>query len=146
MVDVCCASIRQGTKSNPMYLPVTRRILTNAVVVALCSVLFAACNKEEPTTATIIVKDQAGNVVPDVAVRLFANPSFPLGDPTRLNQEGITGSTGRVEFDYTEFYKQGQAGFAVLDIVAVKDTLAGSGIIKILEEESNEETVILLPI
>jgi hypothetical protein len=129
-----------------MYLPVSRRILTNAVVVALCGILFSACNKEEPTTATIIVKNQAGAVVPDVAVRLFANPSFPLGDPTRLNKEAITGSNGRVEFDFTEFYKQGQAGFAVLDILAVKDSLAGSGIIKILEEEANEETVILLPI
>ena len=93
-----------------------------------------------------MVKNQAGAVVPGVLVKLFANPSFPLGDPTRLNKEVLTNTAGRAEFDYSEFYKQGQAGFAVLDILAIKDSLAGEGIIKILEEETNEETVILLPI
>ncbi len=34
----------------------------------------------------------------------------------------------------------------MLDILATKDTLAGAGIIKILEEEENKEKVILLPI
>jgi hypothetical protein len=129
-----------------MSLPVIRRILANTVVVALSAVVFAACNKEKPTTAIIIVKNQADQVVPGVTVKLYANPSFPLGDPTRLNKEGVTNSAGQVEFDYTDFYKQGQAGFAVLDILATKDTLAGAGIIKILEEEENKEKVILLPI
>jgi hypothetical protein len=32
-----------------------------------------------------------------------------------------------------------------MDIIATKDTLIGEGIIKILEEETNNETVILLP-
>jgi len=129
-----------------MNFPVIRTILSKALVLALCAVVVSACNKEKPTKAVIIVKDQAGAVVPGVAVRLFANPSFPLGDPTRLNLEGVTTASGRVEFDYTDFYKQGQAGFAVLDILAIKDSLAGAGIIKILEEETNEETVVLLPI
>jgi hypothetical protein len=34
----------------------------------------------------------------------------------------------------------------VLDILATKDTLAGEGIIKILEEEDNAEKVQLLPV
>lgn len=129
-----------------MNLPVIRNILSKAMVVAVCAVVLSACNKEKPTKAVIVVKNEAGAVVPGVAVRLFANPSFPLGDPTRLNMEGVTSASGRVEFDYSDFYKQGQAGFAVLDILAVKDDLAGAGIIKILEEETNEETVVLLPI
>lgn len=129
-----------------MNFPVIRTILSKALVLALCAVVVSACNKEKPTKAIIVVKNQAGDVVPGVEVRLFANPSFPLGDPTRLNQEGVTSASGRVEFDYTDFYKQGQAGFAVLDILAVTEDLSGAGIIKILEEETNEETVVLLPI
>ena len=34
----------------------------------------------------------------------------------------------------------------MLDILATKDTLLGEGIIKIIEEETAEEIVILLPI
>ncbi|MEX1133077.1 MAG: hypothetical protein WEC15_07640 [Flavobacteriales bacterium] len=129
-----------------MNFPVIRTFLSKALVVALCAVVVSACNKEKPTKAIIVVKNEAGAVVPGVEVRLFANPSFPLGDPTRLNQEGVTSASGRVEFDYTDFYKQGQAGFAVLDILAVTEDFSGAGIIKILEEETNEETVVLLPI
>jgi len=34
----------------------------------------------------------------------------------------------------------------VLDIVSFKDSMVGQGIIKILEEETNEETVVLVPV
>ncbi len=129
-----------------MNFPVNRTILSKTLALALCAVVVSACNKEKPTKAVIVVKNEAGAVVPGVEVRLFANPSFPLGDPTRLNKEGVTSASGRVEFDYSDFYKQGQAGFAVLDILAVTEDFAGAGIIKILEEETNEETVVLLPI
>jgi hypothetical protein len=129
-----------------MNFPVNRTILSKTLALALCAVVVSACNKEKPTKAVIVVKNEAGAVVPGVEVRLFANPSFPLGDPTRLNKDGVTSGSGRVEFDYSEFYKQGQAGFAVLDIIAVTEGFAGEGIIKILEEETNEETVVLLPI
>lgn len=129
-----------------MKLPMIHSIVSKTMVLALCAVVASACNKEKPTKAVIVIKDEAGVVVSGVTVRLFANPSFPLGDPTRLNKEVVTNPAGRAEFDYSEFYKQGQAGFAVLDILAIKDSLVGEGIIKILEEETNEETVVLLPI
>lgn len=123
-----------------MRLPA--RLLTLVATAAL----FAACNKEKPTTATITVQDEDGSIVPNAYVKLYANPTFPLGDPTRLTQEKMTDSQGRASFDYTDFYKQGQAGFAVLDIVSFKDSAVGQGIIKILEEETNEETVVLVPV
>lgn len=133
-------------KSNPMPIAVIRRVLTHALTIALLATVFAACNKEKPTKVVIIVKDQAGNTVGDAFVKLYANPSFPLADPNRLNKEANTNASGRAEFDYTEFYKLGQAGFAVLDILSTKDSLLGRGIIKVLEQETNEETVILEPI
>lgn len=107
--------------------------------------LLPACNKEKPTKAIITVKRENGNTVPGVFVKLFANPTIPLGDPSRLTKTATTDASGRAEFDYTDFYEQGQAGFAVLDILATKDTLVGEGIIKIVEEETSEETVILRP-
>lgn len=121
-------------------------IVRTALFLLAATVLFSACNKEKPTKVIITVKNEDGNVVSGAVVKLFANPSFPLGDPTRLDNENSTNGSGQVTFDYTDFYKQGQAGFAVLDIRATKDTLLGQGIIKILEEETNEETVVLMPV
>lgn len=101
-----------------------------------------SCNKEKDTKATITVLDTAGAVVAGAYVKLFANPVDPLqADFSRLTKEGTTGSDGQVTFDYSEFYKRGQAGFAVLDILAQKDSLSGEGIIRIEEEQTNEETV-----
>ncbi|MBP8822005.1 MAG: hypothetical protein KBH07_00005, partial [Flavobacteriales bacterium] len=103
-----------------------------------------ACNKEEDTKATVTVLDSAGVAVGGAYVKLFANPVDPEeADFTRLTKEGTTGSDGKVVFDYTEFYKRGQAGFAVLDILATKDSLSGEGIIRIEEEQNNEETVVV---
>ena len=122
------------------------RMLRLFLSIVAVAVLVSACNKEKPTTVIITVKNQQDAVVSGALVKLFANPSFPLGDPTRLNMESTTNSAGQVTFDYTEFYKLGQAGFAVLDITATKDTLVGLSIIKVLEQETNEETVVLEPV
>lgn len=120
-----------------------RRMLTRALVIAVIAAFSTACNKEEPTKAVIIVKNADGSTVPDVHVKLFANAPLPVGDQSRLTKEGYTGGDGRVTFEYSEFYEQGQSGFAVLDILCTKDSLIGEGIIKILEEETTEETVFL---
>jgi hypothetical protein len=92
------------------------------------------------------VVDGEGRPVAGVTVKLFADPTFPLGDPNRLDQETVTDPDGAATFDYSDFYEQGQSGFAVLDILATKDTLLGEGIIKIVEEETSEETVVLEPV
>jgi len=120
-----------------------RRVLTNALMVAVLVSISTACNKEDPTTAVITVQDADGYPVAGAYVRLFANPAVPLADPNRLRQEAMTGANGKAEFDYSGFYEQGQAGFAVLDILTFKDTMYAEGIIKILEEETNEETLVM---
>lgn len=123
----------------------SRRALTGALVLALVAVVFPACTKEKPTKAVITVKKEDGSVVSDAYVKLYANPQFPLGDPNRLTKEQRTNGSGEAEFDYTDFYEQGQSGFAVLDILCTYDTLVGEGIIKIMEEETSRETVVVLP-
>lgn len=113
---------------------------------ALLAVALANCNKTKPTKAIITVVDPNDVVVANAYVKLFANPTDPIyPDYSRLTKEGYTDARGIVEFDYSEFYKKGQAGFAVLDILAKKDTLQGEGIIKILEEEENTAKVKILP-
>ncbi|MBK9146998.1 MAG: hypothetical protein IPM12_04150 [Flavobacteriales bacterium] len=121
------------------------RVLTGAMVLALFGFALPACNKQKPTKALITVQLEDGTPVPEALVKLYADPAYPLGDPTRLDKEGTTDGGGLVVFDYSEFYKKGQSGFAVLDIICTWDTLVGEGIIKIEEEQDNEETITLLP-
>lgn len=135
----------KAVKSNPMDNSTLRRALTRVLAIVLLVTAFAACNEEEPTVAVIIVKNQAGVPLAGAYVKLFANPAYPLADPSRLTKEATSDGSGRAEFDYSDFYEQGQSGFAVLDIISTHDTLVGEGIIKIVEEETTEEVVFLLP-
>lgn len=115
-------------------------------LLGLAALLIVApgCNKEKDTKAIITIQDEDGSRVEGAYVKLYANPLPPLqSDYTRLKKEGMTDSKGQVEFDYTGLYEQGAAGFAVLNITSFKDSAVGEGIIKITEEETNEETVTL---
>jgi len=135
----------KAPKSNPMTTITFRSVLTSALMVALLA-FGSACNKEKPTTVIITVKDASGEPVPEAYVRLFANPIPAQDDASRLMKEAMTTGDGKAEFDYTSFYEQGQAGFAVLDILTFKDSTYAEGIIKVLEEETNEQTLIMEPI
>jgi hypothetical protein len=55
----------------------------------------------------------------------------------------VTNGTGKASFDFSDYYQEGQAGFAVLDIEAKKGSLEGEGIIKIEEMKTNDETVVI---
>ncbi len=123
-----------------------RKVLLCALAAIALLPFTSSCNKEKDTIAIITVVDTGGRPVDSAYVKLFANLAYPVGDPSRLLREGLTDSRGEVEFDYTQQYKQGQAGFAVLDIVSFKDSAVGEGIIKILEEEENRETITLTPV
>jgi len=122
---------------------------TPAFLLALTVLLVtgSACNKEKDTKAVITIQNEDGDRVEGAYVKLYANPLPPLqSDYSRLKKEGMTDSKGQVEFDYTGLYEQGAAGFAVLNITSFKDSAVGEGIIKIVEEETNEETVTLVHI
>ena len=121
------------------------RALTGALVLALVTLVIPACNKPKSTKAIITVKKDDGTVVADAYVKLYANPQQPLADPHRLDMEKHTDAAGKAEFDYSDFYKKGQSGFAVLDILCTSDTLVGEGIIKIEEEKTNEQTIVIIP-
>ena len=123
-----------------------RKVLLCSLIAIALLPFSSSCNKEEDTIAIITVVDTGGHPVDSAYVKLFANLAYPVGDPSRLMREGLTDASGQVEFDYTDQYKQGQAGFAVLDIVSFKDSAVGEGIIKILEEEINAETIKLTPV
>ena len=103
----------------------------------------SSCVKEEPTVAVVRVIDANGDPVQGASVRLYGPPSQtpPPPNAIALDTTLTTDATGTVTMDYSENYKLGQAGFAVLDIEAYKGALYGVGIIKIEEQETTEVTI-----
>jgi hypothetical protein len=102
-----------------------------------------SCKKTKETVAEVTVLNDSGSPVPGATVRLYGKPSPGSTNlnPIRFDTLGTTNGSGKVTFNFSDFYKKGQAGFAVLDIQVCKGTLAGTGIIKIQEETTNEESV-----
>ena len=112
------------------------------LTVTLSAVVYS-CRKDKETIANVLVVNEDGAVVPGATVRLYGKPSPNSESETRVRFDtlGTTNGAGKVSFNFSDYYKQGQAGFAVLDIQVCKGTLVGTGIIKIQEEITNEETV-----
>lgn len=108
-------------------------------------VILSSCTKEEETIATIIIKNELGSAVPGATVRLFGEGTADAGaiGEIRFDTTQVSNGSGKVSFNFTDFYKQGQAGFVVLDIEATKGNLYGVGIIKVEEESTTEEIVII---
>jgi len=109
-------------------------------------VSIVSCRKEGDTVARIRVVDTSGAPFPGAMVRLYPTPTILQHGQIIIDDTLFTDVDGYCIFDYTNMYNLGQAGFAVLDIeVRSGDTLYGEGIIKIVEEVTSEETVIIQP-
>jgi hypothetical protein len=107
---------------------------------ALLAIIFvmsslSSCYKKKDTIATVTVLNETTQApVANAEVRLY----WDLQNRENLEQIGKTDGAGKVSFNYNEFYKSGQAGFAVLDVY-VNGVVVG--IIKIEEETTTEVTV-----
>lgn len=112
----------------------------------LMSISLFSCRKESPTIARIQVVDTGNVAVPNAMVRLYPTPTVIEHGAIIIDDTLYTDIDGYAIFDYTDMYNLGQAGFAVLDIeVKSGDTLYGEGIIKIEDEVTTEEKVIIQP-
>jgi hypothetical protein len=125
------------------------KLLLGISMIALFTItmVMSGCkkNKDKKTVAIVTVVDDDGAVVVGASVRLYAVPSEnpPPPNAIRFDTTQVSNGAGSVTFDFSDFYEQGQAGFAVLDIEATKGSLDGAGIIKIVELETTEETVVM---
>jgi hypothetical protein len=115
-------------------------------------ILFS-CKKTKDTTALVKVINENGLPISGASVRLFGEGTIDESG-AQVPRAGIlldntksTDSKGEALFDYTEYYKSGQAGFAVLNVEIEKvypDSIATlEGIIKVEEEVKNEKTFTL---
>lgn len=118
--------------------------------VAIATTTLVGCNKKKDTFAKIYVRDAGNSLVSGVKVILYGEASEP-GQQGKVNvaDTATSNSAGEAIFNLNYMYQAGQAGVAVLNITANKVVgggaapLTGSGIIKIVEEINNEETVFI---
>ena len=112
------------------------------VLLACVCIALPACKKEQKTKTVITVIDDFGAVVPGALVELNAQPTGSSGNNLRFEDiSGVTGNEGSVTFDFTDYIKPGQAGFAVLDVEASKDGATGNDVVEIEENKTTYKTV-----
>jgi len=123
--------------------PMRNVFFSLALLATVAAVSLSSCHEVEETIANVVVLNDLGAPVQGATVRLYAFGSVDedfVGEP-RFDTTAVSNAAGQVSFNFSEFYVDGQAGFAVLDIEASKAALYGTGLIKIEEEQTNEATV-----
>ena len=116
-------------------------LLMGAAFIALTA---GSCRKEGETVAKIEVVDTGGVALSGAMVRLYPEPTIDEHGAIVIDDTVFTGVDGVASFDFSDNYNLGQAGVAVLNIeVRRGDTLYGEGIIKIEQEVTSEETVVV---
>ena len=113
-----------------------------AKYVTLLAILFISysCYKPKSTIASITVLNDSNNSpVSGATVRLFYDDTTGI-NTSIINEQNTTSDEGVVNFDFSEYYKDGQAGFAVLDI-EVNNLFVG--VIQVEERATTEKTIYL---
>lgn len=106
--------------------------------IIICFSSLNSCYKPDQTIAIIRVLDNnTNNPIENISVRLFFDNSnganVPLYDVVKY-----TLSNGTASFDFSDGYKDGQGGFAVLDIEVDG---AFVGVINIVEMTTTEKVI-----
>ena len=112
-------------------------MLINSLIVCF---LFTSCYKNNSTIAIIRVLDiNSEQPIYGASVRVFYEDSSSVNS-SMIDFQSETTLEGVASFDFSEYYQDGQAGFAVLDI-EVNGTF--SGVIMVEEMVVTEKIIYL---
>jgi hypothetical protein len=103
----------------------------------------SGCRKKQDTLAIITVLNTDSEPVQGAEVVLYGQSTINQPANVVLFDTSETNIQGEALFDFNDVYQLGQAGVAVLNIEAYKDGAEGTGIIKIEQETTSEETVFI---
>ena len=118
--------------------------VAGALVVTSLVLTQTGCKKTEDTIAKVIVKDaDTQAIVADAQVVLFGQSTENKQSKVNVSDTTTTNAAGEAIINYSEKFKNGQAGVFVLNIEATKGNKTGTGVIKVNEEETTIETVFI---
>lgn len=103
-------------------------------------ILFSSfsCGKQEATVAVVRVIDQNNQSIEGAQVIIYGSGTQGT---VVVNDTLFTDAMGEAHFELSHLYQPGQAGVAVLDILATKGGVSAQGIIKVEQETTSRETV-----
>lgn len=120
---------------------------TTLLILSACSlVLMMGCRKKKDTVAIITCKSfvvSPDSPVENAKVVLYGKSTTGHQAAVTVHDTVYTNSSGQARFVFNDEYQLGQAGVFVLDIKATKDNLSGTGVIKVVEEETTHQGVVL---
>lgn len=106
-----------------------------------------SCRKKADTIVKIRVIDSETNaVVSGASVSLIATPSPdepPKESSDLFPMTSTSNTSGEAVFNLNEVYQLGQAGVAVLDIEVSSNSGVGTGVVKVEQEVTTEESVFI---
>jgi len=114
-----------------------RGIYTGLLFIFILTIV-SSCRTKDDTIAIITVRNENSELVSNAQVVLYGSGTEGT---VNLYDTIYTNSSGEAIFNFNDEYQLGQAGFAILDIDVQYGAEASSGIIKIIEETTNKETV-----
>lgn len=121
----------------------------SALLILTIALTFNSCKKDKETTVKIIVRDANNSLVIGASVVIDANPDTSV-DPGSINinntyRAQTTDYKGEAIFNFSDLYKPGSAGVAILDVEAQYGSStggqSGTGVIKIEPETETVETI-----
>jgi len=113
-----------------------RIFIISSIIISFSSL--NSCYKPDQTIAIIRVLDNnTNNPIENISVRLFFDDSNGANIP-KYDIVKNTLSNGTASFDFSDGYKDGQGGFAVLDIEVDKVFV---GVINIVEMTTTEKVI-----
>jgi hypothetical protein len=121
----------------------TRNLFIFLFIGTLGVSLSSGCRKKQDTLAVITVLNTNNEPVEGAEVVLYGQSTINQPANVVLYDTSMTNVSGEALFDFNDVYQLGQAGVAVLNIEAYKDGAEGTGIIKIEQETTSEETVFI---
>ncbi len=102
------------------------------------------CRKKKDTIVNIYVRNATNDYIPGANVILYPDQSVPGEIDEKWEKfNTITDASGKASFNFNEIYQLGQSGVAIANIRAILGNVEGQGVIKVVEEETSEETVFI---
>ena len=117
------------------FLKIYYRLFLISIII-ICFSSLNSCYKSDETIAIVRVLDNNTNdPIENISIRLFFDDSLRT---TIYDVTKNTSTNGTASFDFSEDYKDGQGGFAVLDIEVDGVFM---GVINIVEMSTTEKVI-----
>lgn len=120
-----------------------KKLLLGFLGVGLLATTLGSCRKKQDTIAVIHVMDSSNQAVAGAEVKLIFTATSGSGSPVRDPKVSTTDASGNATFNCNDIYQLGQCGVAVCDVQVTSGSDSGTGIIKVEQETTSEETVFL---